>query len=97
VTLERAMPALGIGDDVEVATADERVRIRYSHQTLADVCEATRVDLAPWHVQGGCPACSFVALVVARAHEAPVRIRECRAITQGRVELVVEVFASSPA
>lgn len=81
--LRRAMPALGLGRDVQVAIADRRIRVAYEPLGLALTCKSARDERAPWHVQGGCPACSFAAIIVARAVGRPVKIADSGSDARG--------------
>lgn len=84
----RALPALGLGRDVRVESAPGRLRLRY--RPRGEACRRSR-EAAPWHVQGGCPTCSFAALVAARALGRPVRFGDCFE-EDGRVVLDLEVL-----
>lgn len=85
-----ALPQLGLGRDVSVARSDATLRVRYEPTSFAQECRDARERDAPWHLQGGCPACSLAAILAARAHAAPVKILD--AGTDGtRVHLDLEV------
>lgn len=92
--LRAAFPALGLGRDVVVARGASAVRVSYVPLAFEDACRDARETQAPWHLQGGCPACSFAAILVARAAGAPVKTLD--AGTDGaRVHLELEVGARS--
>ena len=90
--LRTAFPALGLGRQLSFARAGGRVRVAYTPDAFADACKDAREHDAPWHEQGGCPACSFAAILLARAMRANVRLRATGG-TDGRVELDLEVLA----
>lgn len=77
--IRAALPSLALGRGVFVGRGRDTVRVAYEPLELAEACRATRELHAPWHLQGGCPACSFVAILVARAHGSPVRILDAGA------------------
>jgi len=87
--VRRALPRLGLGAAVAV-DAGPRLRVRYRPLAHADACRTAREELAPWHVQGGCPTCSFVALLAAAAHGAPVRFAAAGTDEEGRTLLELE-------
>lgn len=72
--LREAMPALGLGRRVRLARSGDRIRVTYESAAFAALCRSIADEHAPWHLQGGCPACSFVAATVARATGEPMRI-----------------------
>lgn len=94
--LRRALPALGLGASVVVARGKSAIRVAYTPLAFAGTCRETREAGAPWHVQGGCPACSFAAILVARALKSPVRLAAA-GVDGERVYLDLEVAARSPA
>lgn len=94
--VRRSFSHLGLGRQVSMARAKNTLRVTYEPLAYADACRRSRTQDAPWHLQGGCPACSFVAILVARAHAAPVRV--AHAGDEGaRVVLDLEVGERSTA
>lgn len=88
--LREALPALALGSEVSVARSAQTLRVSYVPLAFAAACRASREDHAPWHLQGACPACSFAAILVARALGGPVKLLD--AGTDGhRVHLELEV------
>jgi hypothetical protein len=94
--LRKALPALGLGEEVGVERAGSMARVRYRPTLLESICAWTRGPGAPWHLQGMCPTCSFVHILVAVATGRPVPVREV-ALEGRRVVLTLEVGPSSPA
>jgi hypothetical protein len=89
-----ALEALGLGAEVRVEGSKGRVRVAWRHLVFEEACRRSRTDWSPWHVQGGCPACSFVGILVARSFARPVRVVECS--EDGRVvRLALEVVPRS--
>lgn len=78
-TIRRALPELGVGDDVRVEAGDGRLRVQYRHTRYLDLCRTTREEWAPWHLQGGCPVCSLVACLAAISTGTPLRFAKVEA------------------
>lgn len=96
VSVKRALESMGLARDVAVSRSGSIVRITYSPLEFRETCRLARDELAPWHLQGGCPSCSLAAILVARSVGAPVRVHA--AGEQGdTVFLDLEVDARSPA
>lgn len=93
--IRRALDQLGLGRQVTVHAAQRHLRVAYEHTALGQLCRESRTQLAPWDVQGGCPTCSLIAGLVARAHQAPVAMVACQGLEGGRVQLELEVLRSS--
>lgn len=88
--LARAFESLGLGRDVTLAWTERRLSVSYEPDAFVETCRLGREVLAPWDVQGACPACSFAALLVSAAVEKPIQFKSTAA--EGvRVTLDLEV------
>lgn len=94
--IRAALTQFGLGAEIVVARSERALRITYRPIALADACRDAREAQAPWHLQGGCPACSLVCALVAFAHAAPARTRAAGA-DEGHVWLELEVGVRSTA
>lgn len=77
--VRRAFAHFDLGDDILVARSPGRIRVAYAPRAFAEACRRAREEDAPWHVQGGCPACSFAGILVARALARPIVVKDAGA------------------
>lgn len=90
--VRRAFAHYSLGDDVVVARSKTTIRVAYRPRAFRDACRAAREEHAPWHLQGGCAACSFAGILVARALAKPIRVADA-GYDGARAYLEVEVAA----
>lgn len=74
--VRRAFGRYSLGEGVVVARSRGSIRVAYRPRAFREACRLAREEYAPWHLQGGCPACSFAGALVARALGRPLRIAD---------------------
>lgn len=76
VHVRGAFTRFGLGRDLVFARSSNFLRIEYTSTVYAEACRRAAEEQAPWHMQGGCPACSLAAILAGWAYNRPIRLRD---------------------